>query len=123
MEIRCKKCFSDKKTKSGKVRNKQRYRCKLCGCNYTNSEAKRGPKGVSPLTRHMILALYSTGRTSMCFIAKLTGLSTAGVMKIIRREGEKLEIPAPTGKVTEIEIDEMWHFIEKKIKNMALESH
>ena len=40
----------------------------------------------------------------MRFIARLTSLFTAGVMKLIRREGERLKIPLPSDEVTEIKI-------------------
>ena len=35
MEIICKKCKSNIWTKNGYMTNKQRYRCKKCGYNYT----------------------------------------------------------------------------------------
>ena len=35
MEMICKECKSNLWTKNGKMKNKQRYRCKLCGHNYT----------------------------------------------------------------------------------------
>jgi transposase-like protein len=37
----CKKCGSNNKIKSGIVKEKQRYECKICRCNYTNSKDKR----------------------------------------------------------------------------------
>ena len=32
------KCGSDNKVNSGKVNERQRYKCKECGCNYTQSD-------------------------------------------------------------------------------------
>ena len=33
----CPKCGSENKVNSGKVKERQRHKCKQCGCNYTQS--------------------------------------------------------------------------------------
>ena len=34
---RCKRCGSEEHTKNGFMRGKQRYRCKACGLNFTDT--------------------------------------------------------------------------------------
>ena len=36
----CKQCASTQKVKNGKVRGKQRYRCKHCGYNYVEGDER-----------------------------------------------------------------------------------
>ncbi|MGB0720605.1 MAG: transposase-like zinc-binding domain-containing protein [Bdellovibrionales bacterium] len=44
--MNCPKCLCAKAVKNGIVRSKQRYRCKSCGCNYTQSSLSRTPVDV-----------------------------------------------------------------------------
>ena len=54
-------------------------------------------------------------------IARLTGVSHVIVQHWVKQLGDKIEALRPeTGEVTQVnimEIDEMWHFIQKKHKN------
>lgn len=36
--MRCPKCQSEARRKSGFMTGKQRYQCKECGCNYTKEQ-------------------------------------------------------------------------------------
>lgn len=38
--MRCKRCYSDKVVKNGKVRGVQRYRCKKCHYNFTEEDRR-----------------------------------------------------------------------------------
>ena len=54
--MNCPKCNSSVKVKSGKIKGRQRYRCKECGCNYSvemKSTAK--PKSVKRQALYMYL--------------------------------------------------------------------
>jgi len=54
----CPKCKSSNRVKDGKIRDKQRYRCKICGYHYTvvrKSDVK------PPETRRLALVLYLEG--------------------------------------------------------------
>ncbi|ODS42843.1 MAG: hypothetical protein MSIBF_06120 [Candidatus Altiarchaeales archaeon IMC4] len=111
MEAVCKKCGGTKCVKSGKVRNKQRYNCKLCGYNFVlvDKREKVGPEG-----KALAVLLYSTGKASYGFIAKLFNVSRPAVLKWIRTIGKGLTEPSVDGEIKEVEIDEMWHFLNKK---------
>ncbi len=39
MGLQCKRCGSEEHVKNGLMRSKQRYRCKACGLNFTDTPA------------------------------------------------------------------------------------
>lgn len=112
-EIICKKCKSDKYVKNGLVRGLQRYRCKVCKCNFTNTDLR----GKHPAMKALSILLYSMGNMSYRMIGKLLGLSHVTIYEWIRGEAEKLPIPTVAANVEIVTVDEMWHFIQKKHKN------
>ena len=111
--MHCPKCLSTSKVKCGFVKELQRYKCQSCGCQYTRSTRRGRP------TEQKLLAvtLYVHG-LSLNAIAKLFGVSTPGVLDWVRRFAkehyEKLE---PQGNSVVLEMDEMWHYLEKKQKS------
>lgn len=122
--LTCKKCGnSDAKTivKSGKAgkkdeEKKQRYKCKACGCHFTEGDGR--VKQETAIKRAFTVILYSLGSASMRFIAKLFAVSPATVLNWLRQEEAILENPEINTNIKEIEFDEMWHFIDsKKTKN------
>ena len=55
--MHCPKCYSEKFVKNGIKYNKQRYKCKNCGCNFTQSKKR----GASLETKLQALKLYLEG--------------------------------------------------------------
>ena len=59
-------------------------------------------------------------------IARLTGVSHVIVQRWVKELGDKIEHLRPeTGKITQVnimEIDEMWHFVQKKEQMLGLNS-
>ena len=43
MGLRCKRCGSEEHVKNGLMRNKQRYLCKACGLNFTDTPPRGKP--------------------------------------------------------------------------------
>ena len=43
MGLRCKRCGSEEQVRNGLMRSKQRYRCKACGLNFTDTPARGKP--------------------------------------------------------------------------------
>lgn len=107
----CKKCGSNHTHKSGFVRGKQRLKCKNCGCNFTEGDARIPHK--TAVKRALAVILYSLGKASFGFIGKLFGVHKTTVLKWIKKEGNLLKEPEIDSKIQEIEIDEMWHFLKK----------
>ena len=109
-EIACKRCQATDYVKRGTVRNLQRYQCKACGCNFTNTP----PRGKPPAMKALALMLYAVGNMSFCSIARLLGVSDVAVIKWVRNEARRLPEPAVTAETVIITLDEMWHFFKKR---------
>jgi transposase-like protein len=109
---KCKFCKSDICIKYGKARGEQRYKCKICEKTFI-----RGDKRVirNEVAENLAIVLYSTGKASYRFIGKLLGISYFAVYKWIKDCAEKYGEVKIRQEVREIEIDEMWHFIQKKV--------
>ena len=115
MGLRCKRCGSAEQTKNGFMRGKQRYRCKGCGLNFTDTP----PRGMPFQLKVLAVLLYVSG-LSMNRTAKLLGVSTPSVMAWIEqfaREHAQKPEPEPGSRAVVIELDEMWHYLKKSPAN------
>jgi transposase len=90
-DLRCKRCNEASFVKNGLVRGQQRYRCKICGCNFTNTPAQGKP----PAMKALAMLFYAMGNASQGMIAKLLGVSHVAVYKWIRAAGEAAPRPDP----------------------------
>src|ERR671928_316338 len=109
MGLRCKGCGGEEHVKNGPMRGKQRYRCKACGLNFTDTP----PRGMPLRVKVLAVLLYVSG-LSMNRTAKLLGVSTPTVMAWIERFAEVYaQKPGPEGRAVVVELDEMWHFLKK----------
>jgi transposase-like protein len=110
MALRCKGCGSEEHVKNGFMRGKQRYRCKACGLNFTDTP----PRGMPLRVKVEAVLLYLSG-LSMNRTAKLLGVSTPSVQAWIERFAEVYaQKPEPEGRAVVVELDEMWHFLKKR---------
>lgn len=82
----CPKCASAEAVKNGKMRGNQRYRCKFCGCNYTQSSRYR----IDRETRVRCIRLYLEG-VGFRGIARLTGMSHVIVQRWVKQLGDTIE--------------------------------
>jgi transposase len=109
MGLRCKRCGSEEHIKNGLMRGKQRFRCKACGLNFTDTPAR----GMPLQLKVTAILLYVSG-LSMNRTAKLLGVSTPSVMAWIEQFAkEHAPKPEPHGRALVIELDEMWHYLKK----------
>src|SRR3954451_21409662 len=112
MGLRCKGCGAEEHVKNGFMRGKQRYRCKACGLNFTDTL----PRGMPLRVKVEAVLLYLSG-LSMNRTAKLLGVSTPSVQAWIERFAEVYaQKPEPEGRAVVVELDEMWHFLKKADK-------
>jgi len=119
MDMQCKKCNSTKYVKSGTANDKQRYRCKECGCHFTEGDGRT--KETATVKKALAVLLYATARTSFRRIGKILGVDHSLVYRWIRDVAESLPEPVVSSEITEVELDEMWHFIkDKKTANSGL---
>lgn len=117
--MKCLRCGSKERVKNGKVGERQRYKCKGCDYSYTRSERR----GYSMTTKLHALALYKEG-LGFRAIGRLLGVSNVSILNWIRDFGKDMQswydgkFLATSGvDIPVLEIDEMWHFVEKNSKN------
>ena len=109
MGLRCKRCGAEEHVKNGLRRGKQRYLCKACGLNFTDTP----PRGMPLRVKVTAVLLYLSG-LSMNRTAKLLGVSTPTIMSWIERFAETYaQKPEPEARAVVVELDEMWHFLKK----------
>ena len=110
MGLRCKRCGGEEHVRNGLMRGKQRYRCKACGLNFTDTP----PRGM-PLRLKAEAVLLYLGGLSMNRTAKLLGVSAPTVQAWIERFAEAYaQKPEPEGRAVIVELDEMWHYLKKR---------
>ena len=113
----CKNCKSEKVVKGGKVRGKQRYKCKECGYNFVIGDKRTNEKIVA--LKALCVLLYSLGKGSYNMLGKLFSRNRSLIYRWIREAGLNTEEPKIDGEITQIEFDEMWHFIQSKKRNFG----
>ena len=77
----CKRCGGNDSHKNGMMNGKQRYRCKICGFNYTT-----GYRGKPLEVRQQALKLYLEG-LGFRAIGRILGVSNVTVLNWVRAYG------------------------------------
>ena len=109
MGLHCKRCGSEEYVKNGLMRGKQRFLCKGCGLNFTDTPARGKPLAMKAAA----VLLYVSG-LSMNRTAKLLGVSTPTVQVWLEQFAQTYaQKPEPEGRAVVIELDEMWHYLKK----------
>ena len=109
MGLHCKRCGSEEYVKNGLMRGKQRFLCKACGLNFTDTPAPGKPLAMKAAA----VLLYVSG-LSMNRTAKLLGVSTPTVQAWLEQfAAAYAQKPEPEGRAVVIELDEMWHYRKK----------
>jgi transposase len=114
MTTTCKRCVSINVVQNGKVRGKQRFKCKDCGFNFVKGDKRE--ERTRPEAKALALLLYGSCKASYGMIAKLFNVSRTSVLNWIRTMGQKIPYPDFDTNVRYVQMDEMWHFINKKNK-------
>ena len=109
MGLRCKRCGSEEQVKNGLMRSKQRYRCKACGLNFTDTPARGKPLAMKATA----VLLYVSG-LSMNRTAKVLGVSAPTIQAWLEQfAAAYAPKPEPEGRAVVIELDEMWHDLKR----------
>jgi len=118
-DLKCSKCFSEKFVKNGFMNQKQRFKCKSCGYNFTEDDQRRIPDE----TKRMAIHLYLEG-LGFRGIERVLNISNVIVMKWVRDLGLLVENLRSKNTllnnkviITTMELDEMWHYVGKKNKS------
>src|SRR5262249_39068925 len=110
--VACKNCHDTHTVKNGFVRAKQRHKCQLCGYNFVLGDERHSQ--ATEVKKALCIILYSLGKASFGFLAKLLGVSRTTTYYWIRQAAAITDEPAIAEGIREIEFDEMWHFIQSK---------
>jgi transposase-like protein len=114
----CKFCKSQRIVKSGFVRSKQRYKCKDCGKNFVVGDERTNRSIVAK--KALCVLLYSLGKGSFNMIAHLLDTWPSLVYRWVKGAGVATPEPEVSGEITEMEFDEMWHFLGQKNESCGL---
>ena len=91
------------------MRSKQRYRCKACGLNFTDTPARGKPLAMKATAVLLYVSGLSLNRT-----AKLLKVSTPTIQAWLEQfAAAYAQKPEPEGRAVVIELDEMWHYLKK----------
>ncbi len=111
--MECPKCKSSHVVKNGSVKGVRKHLCRGCGFQFTRST----PRGKPLKTKILAVLMYMSG-ASFNRIGYLCGVSAQAVLNWVRDfEAEYAEKPAPEGQVVVLELDELWHYLQKKSAN------
>ena len=113
--IECKNCKSQNTVKNGIKRKKQRYKCKECGYNFVIGNAHQSPQKLAK--KAMVVILYGLGKGSYSMLAKIFGVTNGTIHNWVTEAANGLPDISVPDEITEIEFDEMWHYIGKKNEN------
>ena len=121
--MQCPKCFSREYVRSGFTKGKQRYKCRKCRCNFTQSHMR----GASLEKKLFALKLYLEGM-GFRSIGRLLKVNNVTILNWIRTLGKSVktyvqaQMPDDIRQVDVVELDEMWHFTKKKNGNFGFGS-
>ena len=62
-------------------------------------------------------ASLCNGQRQFCSIARILGVSDVAVLNWVRDEARKLPEPSTKAEVVVVTLDEMWHFVKKRLRN------
>jgi transposase len=88
----------------------QRYKCKECGCQFTDSPQR----GVDPALKTLAIVLYAYCGLSMSKIAKLCQVSIVAVLNWIKDAAPNVEPLTGASSSDIVMTCEMWHFVNGK---------
>ena len=110
--ICCKKCWSTEYVKNGNANGNQRYKCKNCKCNFTDTNVP----WVAISTKLDALRLYLEWMWLRA-IGRFLWYSNVSILNRIRSFGKLAELHHQTkekhGEIFVMELDELWHFVKK----------
>ncbi|MCF6361222.1 MAG: IS1 family transposase [Cyclobacteriaceae bacterium] len=109
--MNCPKCSNSASIKSGKIKGKQRYKCKKCNYHYTvQQKSTAKPKEL----KRYALQLYLEG-LGFRSIGRILNVSNVSVLNWIRSFGQEVQsLSNNDSEVDFVELDEMHSYIGNK---------
>jgi transposase-like protein len=96
-------------------------KCKECGCNF-RKDCNRTNETVAA-KKALCALLYAMAKGSFRMLGRILGIDHTLVYRFIRSFGESLPEPEVPGDITQMEFDEMRHFIGSKKQALGRQSH
>lgn len=119
MKELCKHCGSAERIKNGYVQGKQRYRCKTCSKTYREGDER---ERYTNEQRLRVIKWYLEG-VGIMSIERMEGVPNPLIIKWIRKFSKilrsrlnEVEIPDDARKIQIIELDELFTYCQKKLK-------
>lgn len=113
----CKRCDSGLVVKNGKVRGKQRWLCKACGLVFVEGDERKTWRDERYKQRKALAVLLVCVGLSYRASGLVVGCVRNTVYEWFKAFARNIELPVLDCPLDVIEMDEMWHFLEKKRKN------
>jgi len=117
--MHCPKCWSSEYVKNGIHLGKQRYKCKSkgCHCNFTKSETWRIKFEIKIMALKLYLEwMWLRGIGRILWVSNVSVLNWIRMFWYIALELQK-EYTKDLKYISHLELDEMWHFVQKKLTN------
>src|ERR1035441_2173961 len=103
-------------------RNIQRFRCTTCKATFSEYEPKLGTHYTDPEIAAKALAMMLEGM-SVRAISRLTGLHKGTILSLMltasQRAGAKLDSLVRNVRVSQVQADEIWCFVQKDRKRVV----
>ena len=112
--MNCPRCKRENAVKNGKARGNQRYKCKVCGFQFTRLTTRGRP----PWQRALAVFLYCRG-VSISTVARMFSVSPSTIFKWIRKFGST-RTPLPestTDGAIFLDKHEMIQYLNKQSEN------
>ena len=103
------RCGSQRLIRYGIVAGQQRWRCRRCRYQFTHLEEHGTPEP----TKRAAVSLYGYG-LSFNAVADLLGTTAQSVLRWGCRYVDRFCTKPPPGEAVVIELDEMWHYLQRK---------
>ena len=111
--MECPKCNSSHVVKNGSVKRIPKHLCRNCGFQFTRIT----PRGKPLKTKILAVVLYMSG-ISFNRIGEICSVSAQSALNWIKKFGvENAARPKPEGQTVILELDELWHYLQKKTVN------
>jgi len=108
--MECPRCKGSHIVKNGSVKSVHKHLCRACGYQFT----RLTPRGKPLKTKILAVILYLSG-LSLNRIGQVCGVSAQSALNWIRDyAAEHAERPKPEGQAVILELDELWHYLQKK---------
>jgi len=118
--LACKRCSGTSLIKRGIVFGKQRYQCKDCGYYFRAGDNRTNAKIAAK--KALCVLFYAKAKGSFRMLGHLFGVHHTQVYRWIRNFGESLPEPVVPENITELEFDELWHFVGQKKETLGSQS-